>query len=913
MRTITLSAVTMGCCALNLAAATASFAVETPWWNQEKIRFFWGQWHHFYEAGVTDDPLMESLSKVGTTVFVSTLGSAYDTHPVDERLFQQAAAAKKHGIRFFGRLYVSALPLVAKEMNAPLAIDAEGKSKWTRPDPFFKPAYEEWLLKPVLEMANSGLVDGVHIDWEFYTYHSHGSMGEGRDLYNDECFHTFLERQGISEGVPITERYRWLVEKKLRQKYLHFQRDLTEEMFRDLAVRVREVKPDFIFSSYDSFQNDLENGGWRSRGIAAGLHSPKAPYFVVDPRHYWDYSAAPWWDSIYGYHHSLGYKHISGTYDWRLFGGRPDTEISAVQWMVENAIHSDGFWVWTEREFGTYEWQAFAAADRRIKGIEQKVGKFLLHGQQDNDFVTTVEWSGNPEMDRRVHQRSYHFGQEHLVMVSNVDSFRPLQVRLRFPSLPAGSQWMVRGPVAGLYFSYEGRSARWDAKQLREGVVFPMEKRSEQFLWLLPWPNESPVHVSPADLVRTQSGTPLREGFDESPDGEAESASRDATGYDQLLFLKTESLGNLGGQGPWVIGSGIFSANLTAETTSRLRHGRGNCWSPSWSPDRQQILFTHYAQGRGQVFTMNADGTSATNLSRNPHCDKQPVWSPDGHTIAFVSDRDGNWEIFVMNADGSGQRRLTDSPGADVASVWSPDGQHIAFESDRGADTDIYIMKADGSGQRLLVSRAGDDLEPTWSPDGRQIAFTSPNAQVRALVIADVETGRLIIPDQGYHTWQVESPRWSPDGRYIAATYNLGSTGIALFDLTAGPNSKVETESPKGVVGSQELRGDEIPHERVFGQGRFQPYPGGGPFFRPGFPSWYAFGSAAPASIGKRFYGLSWSPDGKALAFSSDLDPTGAFYVYILPIGIEGEKRAEPRQVPGSSSAWPQEVMWGTR
>jgi len=408
---------------------------------------------------------MESLSKVGATVYVLQINSKAT---VTDQL-RRAAEAKKHGLHPFGMLYVSNLPAIAQKLDGPLAVDAEGNSSPNLPDPFFKPSYEEWFLRPTLKMAKSGLVDGLHFDWEFY-----GKRGEGREVYNDEYFNAFLKSQGISEGVPVTQRHRWLVDGNLYNAYLTFLRDLTEVMFRDFADKIRKIKPDFIFSSYDSFTGSLDNGGWRSSAITAGLHRPEAPNFVVDPRHYWDYGAAPWWDSTYSYHQKLGYKHIAGTYDWRLFGGRPDTQISATRWMVENAIHSDGYWVWTEREFGTYEWQAFAAADRLIKGFERKVGKFQLHGTQDIRSVTTVERSGNPEIDRKVKQRTYHLDDEHLVMIDNVDCFRPLQVRARFPSLPAGSQWTVQDPMTDLFFSYDGVSAEWDAKQLLDGLVFPM-------------------------------------------------------------------------------------------------------------------------------------------------------------------------------------------------------------------------------------------------------------------------------------------------------------------------------------------------------------------------------------------------------------------------------------------------------
>ena len=175
-----------------------------------------------------------------------------------------------------------------------------------------------------------------------------------------------------------------------------------------------------------------------------------------------------------------------------------------------------------------------------------------------------------------------------------------------------------------------------------------------------------------------------------------------------------------------------------------------------------------------------------------------------------------------------------------------------------------------------------------------------------------VETGRLTIPSQGYHTWQVESPRWSPDGKRIATAFALnGNSGIALFDLTPKPVKKSKTGLPVGVMGTKDTPLEEISHERLINAGLVMPHPGGGAFNKPGYPSWYAFGSAAPATILKQFYGLSWSPDGKKLAFSSDMDKTGAFFVYVMPIATK--TAGKPVKVPDSSSAWPQQVMWAKK
>ena len=72
-----------------------------------------------------------------------------------------------------------------------------------------------------------------------------------------------------------------------------------------------------------------------------------------------------------------------------------------------------------------------------------------------------------------------------------------------------------------------------------------------------------------------------------------------------------------------------------------------------------------------------------------------------------------------------------------------------------------------------------------------------------------------------------------------------------------------------------------------------------------GLNTWYSHGSAQPRRVVKTFSSLSWSPDGKTLAFSSDMDPTGAFYVYTIP--AEG---GSPIRLEATQSAWPNEVLW---
>jgi Tol biopolymer transport system component len=57
-----------------------------------------------------------------------------------------------------------------------------------------------------------------------------------------------------------------------------------------------------------------------------------------------------------------------------------------------------------------------------------------------------------------------------------------------------------------------------------------------------------------------------------------------------------------------------------------------------------------------------------------------PTWSPDGRRLAFMSARNGRGEILTVNADGSDPQVLvTLARGSAMDPRWSPDGSRVAF------------------------------------------------------------------------------------------------------------------------------------------------------------------------------------------------------------------------------------------
>ena len=388
----------------------------------------------------------------------------------------------------------------------------------------------------------------------------------------------------------------------------------------------------------------------------------------------------------------------------------------------------------------------------------------------------------------------------------------------------------------------------------------------------------------------------------------------------RLTYTATEPMGYLGAEGKSSIGNAILSADADGRNQVRVRQVHGHLWSPRYSPDGSRIAFVHDAGGRGQIFVMNEDGAGAVNVSNNDFCDRAPVWSPDGQTIAFVSDREGDWDIWVMDADGGGQRRLAGNPGLDRAPAWSPNGRQIAWESHASGIPTIWVCDAEarnsrpaiapdrppkmehvsGPGQRGETTRPtyADNTfylrDPVWSPDGGRIAALAMGGGV-VVVKAD---GSHLLSLRGFP--YASDLCWSPDGTRLAtawrnAPYCTDRSGITVMSADGAGEGGT---NPKGRF----MLGRDIVDVSPDGPRLRQvTYIGS-------VHTWYSHGSAQPRTVLKTLTSLTWSPDSKTLAFSSDMHPSGAFHVYTIPVG-----GGEPKRLDATMSAWPNEIMWRPR
>jgi Tol biopolymer transport system component len=219
----------------------------------------------------------------------------------------------------------------------------------------------------------------------------------------------------------------------------------------------------------------------------------------------------------------------------------------------------------------------------------------------------------------------------------------------------------------------------------------------------------------------------------------------------------------------------LWVHDLERGSTDRVTDTPYSEFSPIWSPDSTEIVYSADPEGPPNLFIIGLGGGQPRELVPfNSEVQYPTDWSAASGTILFqrLSAATGG-DIWEVDAAGGEPRVLVQNELHQYSGRVSPDGRWLAYGSRKTMDAEVYIQPYDrpGSRQRVsvdtgwapewngnsrLVFRSKEDqlLSVTLSPNGERLSISKPQTFV--------DFGETNIGDYSLH----------PDGRVLVTDHS---------------------------------------------------------------------------------------------------------------------------------------------
>jgi dipeptidyl aminopeptidase/acylaminoacyl peptidase len=258
---------------------------------------------------------------------------------------------------------------------------------------------------------------------------------------------------------------------------------------------------------------------------------------------------------------------------------------------------------------------------------------------------------------------------------------------------------------------------------------------------------------------------------------------------------------------------------------------------PQISPNGQFIAYTVNStslkddKGETQIWMVPTAGGAAIPLTAADEVSDHPRWSPDGKFLAFLSARkdtdgdDGKIQVYLLNRQGGEAQKLTDTIQDVDDFAWSPDGKRLVMILRDPSPEELEAAAA-----KTVPAKRSKAQRP-WVID--RLYFKEDNVgylERRRTHLYVFEVASRSMKQVSSGDYDDDEPAWSPDGKLLTFASNRSKPDP---DATYATNIWVVTsDNPdKGATPTQVTTGLAGDHQPT------------------------------------------WSPDGKWIAFSTQLDP----------------------------------------
>ncbi len=181
-----------------------------------------------------------------------------------------------------------------------------------------------------------------------------------------------------------------------------------------------------------------------------------------------------------------------------------------------------------------------------------------------------------------------------------------------------------------------------------------------------------------------------------------------------------------------------------------------------------ELVYEHEIDGNLDIYVVSAHGGIPRRLTRDPAGDGHARWMPDGRSVVFTTGRTGKPQIWEVAAGGGREQPLRQNSASESQPDPSPDGRHLAFISDIGGSDQLMMMDLETRDTVELVRHPDGTIfgNPHWSPDSSRVVFSSNWPDGHQIYLVDVRS-RQVRPPAGTRAGGCE-PRFTRDGRAVA-------------------------------------------------------------------------------------------------------------------------------------------------
>jgi len=244
----------------------------------------------------------------------------------------------------------------------------------------------------------------------------------------------------------------------------------------------------------------------------------------------------------------------------------------------------------------------------------------------------------------------------------------------------------------------------------------------------------------------------------------------------RLAFMESDPSG---------AGSAIWITELATGASSRLTSGSGVAFTPVWSPDASEVLFSTGTERAMSLQRQAVNARVSVKVLESEGPKFLSDWSTDERFVAYFTPW-SEWKklnLFFVDVVRPGgkenPRRAWPSDYSEASASFSPSGvaggppRWVAYTSDETGRDEVYVRNFPAGDRKWLVSTAGGWM-PHWRPDGKELFYLTLDGTLTAVEVKDGSTFESGSPHPLFHTGV---PPWEGPPEVPTSAYAVSRDG----------------------------------------------------------------------------------------------------------------------------------------